>query len=65
MLCSHLNISHYPTLVGLTNTSVSILDEQAFLEKEGLASEKDPKVMVNKIVKRLRSESGYVAVVLE
>jgi thioredoxin-like negative regulator of GroEL len=37
-LCNHLNVTHFPTLVELTNTSMSILDEQRFLHEEGLTT---------------------------
>lgn len=44
---------------------MTVLDEQQFLEGEGLAPEQDPKVMLNKIVKRLKEGEGFVTVILE
>ena len=64
-LCSHLNITHFPTLIELTSTAMNIVDEQSFLVTEGLIAESDPKAVLNAIVRHLKDERKHVTVVLE
>jgi len=56
ILCSHLNITQYPTLAVLTNSTVVVLDEQQFLVEEGLIASNNAKNIASKLVGRLKAE---------